>query len=391
MAGQNKPTQRSAILLVVISFIAIWSSPAELATKVIMSTGVVFTMIRRYLLRPTQVYLILGSEILVYLVLAMTLPGIWSVMLIISLMFRFGSMYVPTQIRPRLLYQQHLSPYLGTAIAACKALLAMAGLDISSVPAEMITGWLSGLIALFFCITILSYHIYNRARMYEELLKDMAVKEKNWTLELLSLLTHNIRTPITTMSNRIEIMRMKSETGSEISLNDITSLQQSNENVSKIINQLLNNTARTQIRDKQGVISLESALEMLDLTDVVLENLGGVDFNLSSTNAIALQLCLESLLSNAFKYGGTDVRLTIVSGKLDFRISVKDNGQGMSAKQIESYGTPFNHSQTSGGTGLGVYFTLQLIKEKGWDWSLESTEGEGTKATLIIPRSKLLI
>jgi len=391
MAGQSKPTQRSAIVLVIIAFTAIWSSPAELATKVIMSLGVAFTMVRRYLLRPTQVYLILTCEILVYLVLAMTLPGIWSVMLIMALMFRFGSMYVPTQIRPRFLHQHHLSPYLGTAIAACKALLAMAGLDISSVPAEMISGWFSGLIALFFCITILSYHIYNRARMYEELLKDMAVKEKNWTLELLSLLSHNIRTPITTMSNRIEIMRMKSETGSEISLNDITSLQQSNENVSKIINQLLNNTARTQIRDKQGVISLESALEMLDLTDVVLENLGGVDFNLSSTNAIALQLCLESLLSNAFKYGGTDVRLTIVSGKLDFRISVKDNGQGMSAKQIESYGTPFNHSQTSGGTGLGVYFTLQLIKEKGWDWSLESTEDEGTKATLIIPRSKLLI
>lgn len=267
----------------------------------------------------------------------------------------------------------------------------MAGMDISSVPAEMITGWFSGLIALFFCITILSYQIYNRARMYEELLKDMAVKEKNWTLELLSLLSHNIRTPITTMSNRIEIMRMKSETGSEISLKDIISLQQSNDNVSKIINQLLNNTARTQIRDKHGVISLESALEMLDLTGVVLENLDGVDFNLSSTNAIALQLCIESLLSNAFKYGGTDVRLTIISGKTDFMITVKDNGQGMSAKQIESYGTPFNHSKTSGGTGLGVYFTLQLIKEKGWDWSLESTEGEGTKATLIIPRSKLLI
>jgi|SaaInl59LU_5_DNA_1037362.scaffolds.fasta_scaffold21063_2 signal transduction histidine kinase len=101
---------------------------------------------------------------------------------------------------------------------------------------------------------------------------------------------------------------------------------------------------------------------MLDLTGVVLENLDGVDFNLSSTNASALQLCLESLLSNAFKYGGTDVRLTIISRKTDFMITVKDNGQGMSAKQIESYGTPFNHSKTSGGTGLGVYFTLQLIK-----------------------------
>jgi signal transduction histidine kinase len=75
---------------------------------------------------------------------------------------------------------------------------------------------------------------------------------------------------------------------------------------------------------------------MLDLTGVVLENLDGVDFNLSSTNASALQLCLESLLSNAFKYGGTDVRLTIISRKTDFMITVKDNGQGMSAKQIES-------------------------------------------------------
>lgn len=207
----------------------------------------------------------------------------------------------------------------------------------------------------------------------------------------MSLLSHNIRTPVSTISNQIEILKMKQAQEIAITSEDINRLEKYNTNVSLIIHQLLNNTTRTQIRNKGGAVSLETVLEMLNLSEVIVENEKGIDFNLSTTNATALQLCLESLISNSVKYGSTQTRVLINSSKTDFKITVIDNGQGMSPRQIENYGTPFNTNESAGGTGLGVYLTLQLLKENGWDWSLESELNHGTQASLILPRNKLVI
>ena len=381
----------STALLVIVAMGGVWSADISISAKTIMTTGIALTTTRRFLIPEEKILAILLIETVIYILIALFLPGIFAIIMILSLALRFLGLYNPNIARPKTLKHQNISPYIGVSLATTKGLLVISGLDSSLVTYESLSPSLQGLIGLFYSITILSFLLFNRARVYEKLLKDMAVNEKNWTLDLLSLLSHNIRTPITTMSNRIEIMRMKVENDAPINKNDVEALSESTENVSGIVNQLLNNTARTQIRDKEGVISLEDTLNMLHLNGVEIINSEGIDFNLSTTNAIALQLCLESMLSNSKKYGGTTIEIIISSNATDYLLSVKDNGKGMNAKQMKNYGTPFNKSNTSGGTGLGVYFTLQLIKEKGWNWTLDSKEGIGTTATLILPRSKLII
>ena len=381
----------SALVLVIIAMLGVWYADFSSTAKIIITLGVALTVTRRFLIPEEKKFPILLSELIIYIMISVVLPGIYAIIIILSLAFRFLGMYNPNIVRPKTLKHQNISPFVGVSFAITKGLLLVLELDTSLITYDFFTPRFAGLAGLFFSITILSFLLLNRERVYEKLLKDMAVNEKNWTLELLSLLSHNIRTPITTMSNRIEIMRMKVENHAPINKNDVEALSESTENVSGIVNQLLNNTARTQIRDKEGVISLEDTLNMLHLNGVEMINSEGIDFNLSTTNAIALQLCLESMLSNSKKYGGTTIEIIISSNATDYLLSVKDNGKGMNAEQMKNYGTPFNKSNTSGGTGLGVYFTLQLIKEKGWNWTLDSKEGIGTTATLFIPRSKLII
>ena len=330
-------------------------------------------------------------QIVFVVIVTILLPGLWSAAVLIGASTWFLANYHPTQVRPRIILLHSVIPYLSLALAILKSFLQFAGLDYSLLEVSEMTEVFSGVLGLVICAIQLTFLLQKRGQLYDGLLKTMAVNEKNWTLELMSLLSHNIRTPITAISNRIEIIKMKQELGQEITADDLESLEDSNKSVGTIVNELLNKTAKTLLMDKEGVISLDAALESMKLDKVNRVNKDSIDFNLASTNAIALQLCLDSILSNAFKYGNGEVDLIVDELGENYTVSVKDNGNGMTQEQIDVYGTPFNKKNTKGGTGLGIYFTLQLIKEKGWNWTLDSVLGQGTTVSLMIPKANLLL
>jgi signal transduction histidine kinase len=69
------------------------------------------------------------------------------------------------------------------------------------------------------------------------------------------------------------------------------------------------------------------------------------------------------------------------------RITVEDNGKGMSPEQVEQLFEPFSNS-TSGGTGLGLSIVYQIIRDHNGTISVRSSEGEGTAITIELPREK---
>jgi signal transduction histidine kinase len=69
------------------------------------------------------------------------------------------------------------------------------------------------------------------------------------------------------------------------------------------------------------------------------------------------------------------------------RITVEDNGQGMSPERVEQLFEPFANS-TSGGTGLGLSIVYQIIRDHNGTINVRSAEGEGTAITVELPREK---
>ena len=69
------------------------------------------------------------------------------------------------------------------------------------------------------------------------------------------------------------------------------------------------------------------------------------------------------------------------------RITVEDNGKGMSADRVEQLFEPFSNS-TSGGTGLGLSIVYQIIRDHNGTINVRSAEGEGTTITIELPREK---
>jgi len=391
MVKNNSVRSNTTIILTLLALGALVNTPIEWSLKAVTVLTIAIILIRRYILRHEHFVLVLVAETTALLLVSIMLPGLYATLIIVGLILRFRGQYQPSYVRPKMFSKQNISPYLGLSLALAKIGLFGLELDFSYIHMEQLNVQTQSALGLFFLLCVFSDMIKKRAEVYEGLAKELAEKERNWTLELLSLLSHNIRTPMATMTSRIEVIKLKLNQNLPITKDDLESLNTSSVNVNNIVNQLLSKTARNQIKHKKGRTNLYNCIKDLDNDAFHVMNPDGIDFDLSSTNAIALQLCLDSLLSNAVKYGGTQNHLVLSQDTYHYHITVVDDGIGMTKEQIATYGTPFNLSNTKGGTGLGVYFTLKLLLDKGWDWSISSEKFKGTEVKIIIPKRNLFL
>ncbi|MBL4898878.1 MAG: response regulator, partial [Colwellia sp.] len=126
---------------------------------------------------------------------------------------------------------------------------------------------------------------------------------------------------------------------------------------------------------------------------LVLEN--HVDKYMSSLLADEnrLQQILYNLIGNAIKFterGRITVSADIIGSEVWF--SVQDSGVGIAPENIETVFAAFEqedtaHTQTTGGTGLGLAVTKQLVKLHGGDIEISSTVGEGTRVKFSLSMS----
>lgn len=100
---------------------------------------------------------------------------------------------------------------------------------------------------------------------------------------------------------------------------------------------------------------------------------------------------IQNLLSNAIKYsyeGEIIVSIEMIKQKM-IRVSVKDNGVGISEEDKKKLFKRFSRlDSTAGkekGTGLGLYITKELVTLQGGEISVESIIGEGSTFSFTLP------
>ncbi|WP_338445289.1 HAMP domain-containing sensor histidine kinase [Pelagerythrobacter marensis] len=101
-----------------------------------------------------------------------------------------------------------------------------------------------------------------------------------------------------------------------------------------------------------------------------------------------LQILLN-LLGNAIRYApeGSTVRLKLSARKGRARVSVIDQGAGLSAEQQARVFEKFERLGRSGdgGSGLGLYISRRLARAMGGDLSVKSKPGQGASFRLDLP------
>ncbi|MFH2009505.1 MAG: ATP-binding protein [bacterium] len=106
--------------------------------------------------------------------------------------------------------------------------------------------------------------------------------------------------------------------------------------------------------------------------------------------------CLTNLVGNAIdacqmseSRGGTHVHVNVLEQDDVLRFEVEDDGVGMDYDLKQKVFTTFFTTKGLGGTGLGLLTTRKIVQEHGGSIELESTPGQGSKFTILLPRARL--
>ena len=107
-----------------------------------------------------------------------------------------------------------------------------------------------------------------------------------------------------------------------------------------------------------------------------------------------LKTIVRNFMSNAVKFSPEDstIEISVTTPDADFaKISVRDHGVGIAADRI---GSIFHKGETTYGTGgeegsgLGLQLCQDFARKIGGDVMVESTEGEGSTFSVLVPLKK---
>jgi signal transduction histidine kinase/CheY-like chemotaxis protein len=217
----------------------------------------------------------------------------------------------------------------------------------------------------------------------------------------LSNMSHEIRTPLNAILGFVNLLM--DEDISQTHKKYLNTILESSQTLLSIINEILDfsklRSGKFTIEPKifSPYEELHHAVELF-LASAKSKNITidlHIDKKLESelyADILRIRQIISNLISNAIKFTPKDglIKVDISSKDEILRVSVEDNGIGISQDEIENIFTPFvqvNHYEKhkSNGTGLGLSISHQLAKLMGGNIELESTLGKGSKFSINIP------
>lgn len=106
-----------------------------------------------------------------------------------------------------------------------------------------------------------------------------------------------------------------------------------------------------------------------------------------------LEIALLNILENGIKYSPTPAHLKICLQEQfgTFIIKIQDQGMGIPKKDLPHiferfYTVSKNQSRRLGGAGLGLYLVKSIVEKHEGTVSVQSTLGQGTTFTLVLPQ-----
>lgn len=201
---------------------------------------------------------------------------------------------------------------------------------------------------------------------------------------MLAALSHDLRTPITTMRLRLEMMP-DSEVRDKL-LESLDEMQQMSE------------ATLTFARESgDGEVSSQVDIGALvgSLCDDLVELGESIEFEepvarqILLTKPVALKRAIRNLMENAVRYGDK-ARVYLTSDAESIAIVIQDEGPGIAEEQMELVFEPFvrleeSRSRETGGVGLGLAIARQTIRGFGGEVTLVNRDA-GLEVRVELPR-----
>lgn len=189
-----------------------------------------------------------------------------------------------------------------------------------------------------------------------------------------SVLSHDLRTPLSVAAGRLELARQDPENAAE----HLDRVDEAHGRIEALIDSLLLLAQEGDVVSEMRTVRLESTLTLawglveLPAAQLAVEG----DLGKTAADAERLQTLFENLFRNSLEHGGPDVTVTV--GPLDDGFYVADDGPGIPASERERV-FEYGHTTAEAGSGFGLSIVWNIADAHGWTLTLTDAEMGGAR------------
>ena len=202
----------------------------------------------------------------------------------------------------------------------------------------------------------------------------------NQRSEMLSGISHDLRTPLTRIKLQLALIDDKKIA---------TELSEDVDEMEKMLNEYLQ-FAKTGAEEKTKEFDLnlllKSIVEKLDISKISFNSDNEI---LYEGRKELLKRCFGNLIENALKYGNK-VNISLKKLRKDLIIIIEDDGPGIPEDEYENVFKPFykidkSRSETRNSVGLGMSISSDITRSHGGWINLQKSEMGGLKVKVFLP------
>ncbi len=206
------------------------------------------------------------------------------------------------------------------------------------------------------------------------------MRHLNQRSEMLSGISHDLRTPLTRMKLQTEFVKDKSLAGKLTE--DINEME-------KMLNEYLQFTSSSFI-EKDELFNLSDLMDEIIIKfnseNITKEIPPRVYFN-GRKNLI--KRCLNNLIDNSIKYGN-QINIELLKNKTNLVIKVEDDGPGIPNSEYDNVFKPFykidkGRADSKSSVGLGLSITSDIVRSHGGNIKLNKSNLNGLEVKIFLP------
>ena len=214
-----------------------------------------------------------------------------------------------------------------------------------------------------------------------ERMRKRILRHLNQRSEMLSGISHDLRTPLTRL--KLQLAMLKQKDISEKMSKDIDEME-------KMLNDYLQ-FAKTQSQESTASVNLN---KLFNLIKKEFDN-ANISYNDNNVHVemegrpTALKRSFENIIQNALTYG-KDVFINVQKGNKKVIIMIEDNGPGIPEDQYKNVFKPFfrldqSRSLNKSGVGLGLAIVEDIINSHGGNVQLGKSKYNGLLVKISLP------
>ena len=206
------------------------------------------------------------------------------------------------------------------------------------------------------------------------------LRHLNQRSEMLSGISHDLRTPLTRIKLQLAFIKDK-EITNKLS-NDVDEME-------KMLNEYLQ-FSRSNFTEKNEKFNLSelilSTVKKYENKNILVNEESGIFF-IGRKNLI--KRCLNNLLDNAINFSN-NIKVKHQKIKRSVLIFIEDDGPGIPSSEYENVFKPFykvdkSRNQTKSSVGLGLSIASDIVRSHGGDIELGKSEMGGLKIKIFLP------